>query len=935
MPRLALVFAAASLALSGVYLAEAARARRHWAVAPPAGEFRLPGLVSEVRVVFERDGATSITAGHERDALYGQGWAQAAERLWQMEFFRRVGRGTLAGALGPAALEADVLFRTLGFRRAAEAALAAMERDVGDPSFLAGLRAFCDGVNAFLAQGRPLPLEFALLGLGPPEPWAPVDVVQFSKIMALDLGRNMDNELLRWLLLVEKGVPADRIARLWPDYPAGGGGGAGEGAPRYPTVLSDAALFGHPGHMHSSEAPDGGWPWRSQNMTGDAAMEQWLDAVRSDHSEHEHGHDHSHFDHARSRDHDRDHDHGRRLLSRGGGAAGGARTSLLGEALARPREENQGAASLYRALRNQPLQGAHAEASNNWVISGNLTASKAALLANDPHLAFGAPSIWSMVRLNAPGLRAVGAAFPGTPGVMIGRNADIAWGITNTGVDAQDFFVMDGNYTHYRHAGGWKEYAVRNETVGAGCRKCKAATIQVRESVYGPVVTDTDALMQDLVSGGVADHFAHKGEDPARTHTLCLRWTALDRDDTTMMSVFYLNKANDWNSFEAALRFWVGPSQNLVYADRSGNIGYRATGRVPVRAAGHTGAFPAPGTGKYDWKGAVPFEAMPWAYNPPEGYIVTANNRIDPPGVYGYSLGGGGARWNDDVAGYRAARIVDLVEARSDHTLETIQAIQLDTHSLLARDMKGLLRRLKGLEGRHAEWRDRMLAWDGDMKVGSTSASVHALWFTELSASHSDILDFDDLHGPRHHLRNPALLFLDFGGAEGGAGRCVVQRRQAAPRGAKAGDEVDCLDVAAEAFKVAVDRGHDKAWGEDLHRAKFAHAPLSRTPLACLGECSAKHGGDFHTVNAGGFSMGSKRLRGTSGASYRQLVDLGNMEHSLFMHPMGRSGVLGSPSYDNLLEKWERGEYAKMHLQTAAVFNGEAEAVSKLLPAGD
>ena len=151
----------------------------------------------------------------------------------------------------------------------------------------------------------------------------------------------------------------------------------------------------------------------------------------------------------------------------------------------------------------------------------------------------------------------------------------------------------------------------------------------------------------------------------------------------------------------------------------------------------------------------------------------------------------------------------------------------------------------------------------------------------------------------------------------------------------KAGDEVDCLDVAAEAFKVAVDRGHDKAWGEDLHRAKFAHAPLSRTPLACLGECSAKHGGDFHTVNAGGFSMGSKRLRGTSGASYRQLVDLGNMEHSLFMHPMGRSGVLGSPSYDNLLEKWERGEYAKMHLQTAAVFNGEAEAVSKLLPAGD
>ena len=194
-----------------------------------------------------------------------------------------------------------------------------------------------------------------------------------------------------------------------------------------------------------------------------------------------------------------------------------------------------------------------------------------------------------------------------------------------------------------------------------------------------------------------------------------------------------------------------------------------------------------------------------------------------------------------------------------------------------------------------------MLAWDGDMKVKSHEASVHALWFTELSASHSDHLDFDGVHGPRHHLRNPARLFLEFGREGGDARRCVVQQRQAAPRGAKVGDEVACLDVAAEAFKVAVDRGHNKAWGEDLHQAKFAHAPLSRTPLGCLGECSATHGGDFHTVNAGGFSMDSKRLQGTSGPSYRQLVDLGDMEHSLFMHPMGRSGVLGSPSYDKLL----------------------------------
>ena len=910
VPRLAPVFAVASLALSGVYLYEAARARHHWGVEPPHGEFVLEGLVGDVRVVFGRDGLTSVEAAHERDALFGQGWAQAAERLWQMEFFRRAGRGTLSGALGPAALEADVLFRTLGFRRAAEAAVAEMQT-VGDPAFLGGVQAFCDGVNAFLKQGRPLPLEFALLGLGTPEPWGPVDVVQFGKLMALDLAKNMDNELLRWLMLVEKGIPAPTIASLWPDYPAGA---PPPRTPQYPTVLSAEALKGHPGAT-SSAPPAGGWPWRPDNMTGSAEMEQWLESVRSHHDEHGDGHDHGHFEDevlwGRNKKLRRD------LLSQGGGKGG---SSLLG---------GSGASSLYRLLRNQPLQGALAEASNNWVISGDLTAGgKGALLANDPHLGFGAPSIWGMVRLSAPNLRVVGAAFPGTPGVMIGRNTDISWGITNTGIDVQDFFLMRGNRTHYRHADEWKEYVLRNETVGEGCRRCKKTTIEVRESVYGPVVSDTDALLQSLIHGGVSDTLSHKEARPADRHTLCLRWTALDPDDTTTMSVYYLNKAKDWQSFEDALKFWVGPSQNLVFADREGNIGYRATGRVPIRVLGHTGAFPAPGTGKFDWNGTVPFEAMPWALNPPEGYIVTANNRIDPPGEYGYAIGG--ANWNDDVAGYRAARIVDLIKERSDHTLETIQAIQLDTRSLLARDMRRLLEELEGLDKkRHAEWREKLLAWDGDMRVGSREASVHALWFTELSAMHSDHLDFDGLHGPRHHLRNPTLLFETFFGS-GADDECRVQTAQNLGGGRRVGDPVSCKIVAAEAFKSAVDRGASKDWGVDLHRAKFAHAPLSQTPLGCLGECSARHGGDFHTVNAGGYRMGSKKLEGSSGPSYRQLVDLSNMEHSLFMHPMGRSGVLGSPSYDNLLEKWERGEYIKMHLTSEEVLNGEAEAISKL-----
>src|SRR3990172_1728278 len=264
--------------------------------------------------------------------------------------------------------------------------------------------------------------------------------------------------------------------------------------------------------------------------------------------------------------------------------------------------------------------------SNNWVVSGSRTTSGAPLLADDMHLGLRIPSIWYENGLHcepvgaACPLEVVGYSFAGLPGVIVGHNQDIAWGVTNVGPDVQDLYLErlnPQNPDQYEVNGQWVDMTIVEETIQVA--GSEPVLLTVRTTRHGPILSDVD----DAYAGLAAAHSGATGEQ----YAVALRWTALD-PTSIVRSELRLNQPHNWDEFRAALRDWDVPSQNFVYADRAGNIGYQTPGRIPVRAAGD-GRLPVPGwTDEFEWQGYIPFEELPSLFNPPQGFIATANNAV-------------------------------------------------------------------------------------------------------------------------------------------------------------------------------------------------------------------------------------------------------------------------------------------------------------------
>jgi penicillin amidase len=512
------------------------------------------------------------------------------------------------------------------------------------------------------------------------------------------------------------------------------------------------------------------------------------------------------------------------------------------------------------------------EGSNNWTVSGSLTQSGKPLLANDPHRVIALPSLRYMVHLVAPGWDVIGAGEPGLPGVALGHNQRIAWGFTIFGLDQQDLYLEEINpkdSLQYKSEDGWAKMRVERETIQV--RGGISARVELRFTRHGPV------LWQE------------------GSRALALRWVGAEPGTAGYLGSLAVDRAQNWQDFERAMVRWKVPSENIVYADVDGNIGEHSTGLAPVRK-NWTGLLPVPGVGGYEWAGFVPNQELPHSFNPPAGFVATANHRMIPD-AYPYRVG---YEW---AAPYRFERITSvLAEAKTkEHKLTTndMGRLQTDVVSLPARELVGLLKNASPDPADPAA--KLLLQWDGTINADSAAAALYEIWFNVLT----DALI---------HKAGPECVWPVF--VESWSPRMILEllsRPRPELFGGSPGKQRDLLlsdSLRTAVSKLSALEGPDPArwtWGA-LHVVRFRH-PLDNVPEGknLLDVGPLPRPGDENTVNATGYY--GESYEQVSGASYREILDLGNWDSSVAVNTPGQSGQPGSPHYSDLTQAWDRGDY--------------------------
>ena len=543
--------------------------------------------------------------------------------------------------------------------------------------------------------------------------------------------------------------------------------------------------------------------------------------------------------------------------------------------------------------------GVYAEglaASNNWVVSGKHTVSGKPLLANDPHLQATAPPIWHLIHLSAPGLRVAGVTAPGAPGVIIGHNDRIAWGMTNVGPDVQDLYEEKfdpDNPKRYLTPIGWRYVEVRKEE------------IKVRKG-FTDSATETVALDVNMTRHGPIV-FEKAGKRYA------LRWTALDPTLNTPDSVYLINRARNWKEFSKALESFTAPTQNIVYADRAGHIGYHAAGVIPIRRTGD-GSIPYDGsTDAGNWDQFIPINKLPALYDPPSGIIVTANQRI-VGSSYPYFLSHSWAQ------PYRARRILDLLNQKPKLTTDDFRRIQGDVYSIgnvwFAHEASKILRpRLKPDEAKLAKLLDTFDGWDGLVNAESTVAPVVAQMRLAFRIRILNATLGDDL-----------IKIYQWSNFETTVDRLIAEQpKDWLPREFSSYADLlrACYDDARKSLTKTLGEDESKwNWGA-LNKVNFRH-PLAAAPLIGLQFTIAPipqngSGGLAATVNVG------------ANVSMRLIADLNNWDQTQHGITLGESGIPNSPHWKDQLDDWRAVTPRAFPFTEAAVANATVETVT-LIP---
>jgi len=760
----------AGVAGTGLAAASAA-ALWHWLARRPLpktrGTIELAGLERPVRVRRDRWGVPHVEAETADDLWFAEGFCHGQDRLWQIDFYRRVVAGRVSEFAGAEGLPVDRLMRTLGMRRIAEREEATLE-----PELRALLERFCEGVNAAARCTPAPPFEMQLLRLEF-EPWRPADMLGLGKLLAFGLSTNWEKELLR--ADMTRALGPELAARLDPGYPADN-----------PIVTGEA--------------------WSGDGL----GLAEQIDAVR-----------------------------------------------------------------------RQIGFATEASGSNNWAVSGALSATGSPLLAGDPHLPQSMPGIWYEIGLTQGGRTVRGASLPGMPGVYMGQNDDVAWTFTNVMADVQDLFVEQVEGDRYRFEDEWLPLEIVREEIAVKGRDAPEV-LDVRLTHHGPIVN------------------AALGADDAEP--LALRWIALDAP-TLFKGMFDLHGIRSGPDLVAALEGHTSPASNLIWADRHGSIGYKLIGRLPLRRGGCPD-LPKPGWGgEFEWDGTVPYEELPEETDPERGYLITANNRI-VGNDYPHHI------TSDWLDGYRARRIEELLRASDEHDVEGFEAMQSDNLSIPGLEVARRLGRLAPSGQRELSALERLRSWDGRLDPGTIAGTIYQAFLLRLAreVARAAIGDRDLCerwldradNGFTSHVTSPwrwhsHLLRLWEEGDEELIGR-------------------PWDDLVLEALAGALDDLGDRfgpdpegwRWGH-VHEMEFPHPLGEANPLLRrLLNRRLKAGGAQETVSQIAYDPNDP-YRAVWAPSWRLVADPTDPDRSRWQMFTGQSGHPASRHYDDLQADWLDG----------------------------
>ncbi len=553
---------------------------------------------------------------------------------------------------------------------------------------------------------------------------------------------------------------------------------------------------------------------------------------------------------------------------------------------------------IQKASLSRLLDMAYPQQSNNWVLSGERTVSGKPLLANDPHLEINLPPVWYEMHLHCPSLNVIGVTIPGLPWVIIGHNDSIAWGVTNSAVDAQDLYIEKFNETQdmYWEKDGWRSLIKREEAIQVKGRK-EPVSLEILWTLRGPVISP---------------HII-ESENP-----ISLKWTAHE-GGRLVEACHLLNKAQNWDDFKAALRLFDAPSQNFGYADVHNNIGYYLGGKIPLRAE-EAALFPFPSwRGGGGWQGFLEENQKPNLYNPEEGMVVTANQKIVPEDFPFYVS----VDWD---APFRADRIRERLLQMEKHSVTSLQSIQEDIYSKKAELIFPFIKELTGVTGKLKQAVDILQNWDLLMASGNGPALYAAfmnflpeeIFRDELG---EDFRGFDFFFrrktaGTLRILSDPGSFWFD------NKETPEIEKREDVIKSAllRAYNHLDWLYGSPENWD----------WSE-MNAIRYQH-PLGRAFLLRFFNLhSYPSSGDAFTVKVN-YRTPHKT---TWSASYRQIIDLSVWDNSLCVITSGQSGHFMSRFYDNQAPLWQEGKYHPMVFSREAVEKKSAGTLILKPPKGE